>query len=128
MTISTGDGNDECFADRVVIYRDGNSSNFSDENVITREWFYENYSYEDFLDDYGLIHRQQSSYLKVFEFLTGEHGPNAYRLHLERLQAQFNDLSTKYTQATLLLAEHGISVNKRSAPKSVRPKRSTTRK
>ena len=129
ITISSNHGRNENFSGQIIIFRDGNFSNFNDENVIRREWFEQNYSYEDFLEDYGLIHRLQSSCSELFNFLMdGFKSETQKRQQLEKLQAQFDDLTTKYTQATLLLAQHGIPVNKKRAPKSARSKRLTTRK
>ncbi len=129
VTITNGYVHNDSFSDQIVIFRDGDASNFSDENVIRREWFEEKYRYEDFLEDYGLIHRLQSTYLELFDSLTDElESENKNHQQLVKLQAQFDELQTKYTQATLLLAEHGITVNKRKGSKPARPKDSRAKK
>ena len=129
VTITNGYVHNDSFSDQIVIFRDGDSSNFSDENVIRREWFEEKYRYEDFLEDYGLIHRLQSTYLELLDSLTDElKSENKNHQQLVKLQAQFDELQTKYTQATLLLAEHGIPVNKIKGAKPARPKDSRAKK
>ena len=129
VTITNDIAHNESFSDQIVIFRDGDSSNFSDENVIRREWFEEKYRYEDFLEDYGLIHRLQSTYLELFDSLTDElESENKNHQQLVKLQAQFDELQTKYRQATLLLAEHGIPVNKRKGSKHAKPKDSRAKK
>ena len=54
-----GGGNEasDSFLDRIYIFRDGDTKNISAKNMITHGWFTRSYNYEDFIEDYCLIHR-----------------------------------------------------------------------
>ena len=41
----------------MYIFRDGDTKNISAKNMITHGWFTCSYNYEDFIEDYCLIHR-----------------------------------------------------------------------
>ena len=65
FVLTGSDGEDDTFAERIIIYRDGDDNNLSELNRIDHEWFKLHYDFEAFLEDYSLIHRLRGEVLSL---------------------------------------------------------------
>lgn len=69
FVLTGSDGEDDTFAERIMIYRDGDDNNLSELNRIDHGWFKLHYDFEAFLEDYSLIHRLRGEVLSLKGYL-----------------------------------------------------------